>query len=77
MIDRAALMIASGGATSQWEKQVLESHLEALEAISRLRSALDAVLSALNAVDDGEFEGAVEALISMEELQPPGGASDF
>jgi hypothetical protein len=55
----------------------ITSHLEALDAISRLRSALDAVLSALNAVDDGAFEKAVDALVLMEELQPPGSASDF
>jgi hypothetical protein len=77
MIDRASLVIARGSCSSQWEQEVLTSHLEALDAISRLRSALDAVLSALNAVDDGEFEDAVEGLMRMQELQPPRGASDF
>jgi hypothetical protein len=67
MIDRAVLTVARGNSTSQWEQQLLNSHLEALDTISRLRCALNDVLSALNAVDDGEFEQAVEALLRMEQ----------
>jgi len=68
MIERTALTIALCNCSSQREQELLASHLEALEAISRLRSALQAVLSALDAVDDSDFQKALDEPTRLEEL---------
>ena len=68
MIDRNTLTIALGSSSSPREQQLLASHLEALEAISQLRSALDTVLSVLNAVDDSDFDKAIDGLVRLESM---------
>jgi hypothetical protein len=50
------------------ERQLIASHLQAYDEVRRLRSALEAVLGTLDAVDSGEFDKAIEGLLKLDRL---------
>jgi len=50
------------------ENQLIRSHLQAYEDIRRLRSALEAVLGALDAIDSGEIDMAIDELVRLDRL---------
>ena len=50
------------------ERQLIHSHLQAYDEVRRLRSALEAVLGTLDAVDSGEFDAAIEGLLKLDRL---------
>jgi hypothetical protein len=49
-----------------FERQLINSHLQAYEEVRRLRGALEAVLGTLDAFDSGEFDKAVEGLLKLD-----------
>jgi hypothetical protein len=51
-----------------FERQLVNSHLQAYDEVRRLRSALEAVLGTLDAVDNGEFDTAIEGLLKLDRL---------
>lgn len=66
-------MLALGNTSSQRERQLIESHLEALQEISRLRShnrqlraGLRDVQWVLDCMDDGRLDEAIEGLHRLE-----------
>lgn len=76
VIARAALEMARTGLPSlnlgafgDLADQVLGSHLEALDEIDRLRSAIQVVLTTLDANDDEDFDKALKGLDRIEGLQ--------
>jgi hypothetical protein len=54
--------------SSERERQIIDSHLEAHEEIARLRSALKAVQDMLDAIDNGKFDQAIESLGTIRGL---------
>jgi hypothetical protein len=50
------------------QRELVDSHLQAYEDIRRLRSALEAVLGALDTIDSGEFDTAVAELVRLDRL---------
>jgi hypothetical protein len=51
-----------------FDRELIHSHLQAYEEVRRLRSALEAVLGTLDAVDSGEFDSAIEGLLKLDRL---------
>ena len=51
-----------------FDRQLIQSHLQAYDEVRRLRSALAAVLGTLDAVDSGEFDAAIEGLLKLDRL---------
>ena len=51
-----------------FDRQLIHSHLQAYDEVRRLRSALEAVLGTLDAVDSGEFDTAIEGLLKLDRL---------
>lgn len=69
MIDEATLRHWQRvGPPPIFDRQLIHSHLQAYEEVRRLRSALEAVLGTLDAVDSGEFDKAIEGLLKLDRL---------
>ncbi|HTQ22248.1 hypothetical protein [Mycobacterium sp.] len=75
MIDLPTLLIALGNSSSTRERQLIESHLEAIQENSilrtnnaTLRAALGDMMLVLDSVDDGRFDAAIEGLKRLEGL---------
>ena len=56
------------GPPPMFERALIHSHLQAHDEVRRLRSALEAVLGTLDAVDSGEFDNAIEGLLKLDRL---------
>ena len=69
MINEAALKLwQRSGPPPVCESQLIHSHLEAYAEIRRLRGALQSILGALDAVDSGEFDTAIDELVRLDRL---------
>jgi hypothetical protein len=75
VIDLPTLLIALGNSSSTRERQLIESHLEAIQENSilrtnnaTLRAALGDMMLVLDSVDDGRFDAAIEGLKRLEGL---------
>jgi hypothetical protein len=60
---RSNLPLLELGTVGTVGDMIIRSHLEALDEIARLRSALKTVLSTLDAVDYGNFDEAIEGVV--------------
>jgi len=75
VIDLPTLLIVLGNSSSTRERQLIESHLEAIQENSilrtnnaTLRAALGDMMLVLDSVDDGRFDAAIEGLKRLEGL---------
>lgn len=65
---RSNLLALELGTIGTVGDRIIGSHLEALDEIARLRSGLKAVLSTLDAVDNGDFDKAIAGVVEAGRL---------